>query len=123
MGRRFETDRAHLNLSVEIAFLIINCHLGHSSVTYLSLPRLTRGQDSAYRATLLYTLGMDTSATITCPLCNFSKMEIMPTDSCQFFYKCTNCHEVIKPNKQDCCVFCSYSDSKCPPKLEEILPA
>ena len=72
----------------------------------------------AYRATLLYTKGMDTSATITCPLCNFSKMETMPTDSCQFFYECTNCHKVIKPNKQDCCVFCSYSDSKCPPKLE-----
>ena len=53
MGRRFETDRAHLNLSVEIAFLIINCHLGHSSVTYLSLLRLKRGQDPAYRATLL----------------------------------------------------------------------
>jgi hypothetical protein len=38
---------------VEIAFLIINCHLGHSSVTYLSLLRLIRGQDPAYRATLL----------------------------------------------------------------------
>ena len=53
MGRRFDPDRAHLNLSVEIAFLIINCHLGHSSVTYLSLLRLKRGQDPAYRADLL----------------------------------------------------------------------
>jgi len=39
---------------VEIAFLIIKCHLGHSSVTYLSLLRLIRGQYPAYRATLLY---------------------------------------------------------------------
>ena len=61
MGRRFETDRAHLNLSVEIAFLIINCHLGHSSVTYLSLLRLIRGQDPAYRATLLYLMSNDLS--------------------------------------------------------------
>ena len=53
MGRRFEPDRAHVYLGVKIAFLIINCHLGHSSVTYLSLRRLIRGQDPAYRATLL----------------------------------------------------------------------
>ena len=65
MGRRFETDRAHLNLSVEIAFLIINCHLGHPSVTYLSLLRLIRGQDPAYRATLLPKTGKLTSRSAT----------------------------------------------------------
>ena len=53
MGRRFEPDRAHLYLSVKIVFLKFNCQSRHSSVTYLSLLRLKRGQDPAYRATLL----------------------------------------------------------------------
>jgi len=59
-----------------------------------------------------------TKATITCPKCGFSREEEMPTDACQHFYKCTSCGEVLKPNKDDCCVFCSYADSKCPPKKQ-----
>lgn len=34
---------------------------------------------------------------ITCPNCGHSKEETMPTDSCQFFYECENCHTVLKP--------------------------
>ena len=30
-------------------------------------------------------------STITCPDCGFQKEETMPTDACQYFYKCTNC--------------------------------
>lgn len=41
---------------------------------------------------------------ITCPLCGFKKSEIMPADACQFFYECTNCGEILKPKKGDCCV-------------------
>ncbi len=51
---------------------------------------------------------------ITCPECGFSKEEIMPTDTCQFFYECTNCSTMIKPKQGDCCVFCSYGTVKCP---------
>ena len=51
---------------------------------------------------------------ITCPVCGFSKKEIMPADSCQFFYECTNCGQIIKPEKGECCVFCSYGTVKCP---------
>lgn len=54
-------------------------------------------------------------STITCPICGFSKTEIMPADSCQFFYECENCKNVLKPKKGDCCVFCSYGDVPCPP--------
>ena len=61
-----------------------------------------------------------TKATITCPKCSFQKEEQMPTDACQHFYKCTSCGEVLKPKDGECCVFCSYADSKCPPKQIEL---
>ncbi len=53
---------------------------------------------------------------IKCPECGIEKEETMPTDSCQFFYKCTNCKAMLKPNKGDCCVFCSFGSIKCPSK-------
>ncbi len=53
---------------------------------------------------------------ITCPKCGFTKEEVMPTDACQYFYECTNCHTRLTPKDGDCCVFCSYGDVACPPK-------
>ncbi|WP_082018558.1 MULTISPECIES: GDCCVxC domain-containing (seleno)protein [Pedobacter] len=55
---------------------------------------------------------------ITCPLCQHQKEESMPTDACQYFYECENCHERLKPLQGDCCVFCSYGTVKCPPIQE-----
>ncbi|HZW70557.1 MAG TPA: GDCCVxC domain-containing (seleno)protein [Hanamia sp.] len=52
---------------------------------------------------------------ITCPNCGHKKEEIMPTEACQFFYECENCHTVLKPKQGDCCVFCSYGSVPCPP--------
>lgn len=52
---------------------------------------------------------------ITCPFCGYQKEETMPVDACQFFYECTNCHQLIRPKKGDCCVFCSYGSVPCPP--------
>jgi len=54
-------------------------------------------------------------STITCPQCAVAKMEIMPTDACQFFYECTGCGTKLKPKAGDCCVFCSYGSVPCPP--------
>lgn len=51
---------------------------------------------------------------ITCPKCGHKKEEIMPTDTCQFFYQCENCKETLKPNQGDCCVYCSFGSVKCP---------
>jgi hypothetical protein len=51
---------------------------------------------------------------ITCPNCNFTQQEEMPTDACQFFYDCKKCGGVLKPKAADCCVFCSYGSVKCP---------
>ena len=52
---------------------------------------------------------------LTCPLCGYSKAEIMPTDACQWFYECEQCHTVLKPKPGDCCVYCSYGMVPCPP--------
>jgi len=51
---------------------------------------------------------------ITCPECNYKKIETMPTNACQWFYECKNCHTLLKPKKGDCCVFCSYGSVSCP---------
>ena len=57
---------------------------------------------------------------ISCPKCGFKKEETMPIDSCEFFYSCENCKEVLKPKKGDCCVHCSYGTSKCPPLQQGV---
>ncbi|WP_084362351.1 GDCCVxC domain-containing (seleno)protein [Caldimonas taiwanensis] len=54
-------------------------------------------------------------STLTCPQCGHSKIENMPTDACQWFYECEQCHAVFKPKPGDCCVFCSYGTVPCPP--------
>jgi len=51
---------------------------------------------------------MIVASTITCPTCRTSKEEVMPTNSCQFFYECTDCGTLLRPKPGDCCVFCSY---------------
>lgn len=62
---------------------------------------------------------MHLTSTITCPHCGASKDELMPTDSCLFFYECTGCGARLRPKAGDCCVFCSYGTAKCPPKQQE----
>ena len=52
---------------------------------------------------------------ITCPQCAHKRTEVMPTDACQFFYECKGCSGLLKPNRGDCCVFCSFGSVKCPP--------
>ncbi|MGC2167437.1 MAG: GDCCVxC domain-containing (seleno)protein [Gallionella sp.] len=52
---------------------------------------------------------------LTCPDCGTVKVEIMPTDSCLWFYECSHCHVLLKPKPGDCCVFCSYGAIPCPP--------
>ena len=64
---------------------------------------------------------IQTKAILTCPKCQYKQTVEMPTDACQHFYKCQNCGEMLKPKEGDCCVFCSYADSKCPPKQLEKL--
>ncbi len=58
-------------------------------------------------------------STITCPECEHKKEESMPTNACQFFYECENCHTRLSPKKGDCCVYCSYGSVACPP-IQEV---
>lgn len=52
---------------------------------------------------------------LTCPECNVEHLEVMPTDSCQYFYECTSCKSILKPLDGDCCVYCSFGSVPCPP--------
>ncbi|MGU9982520.1 GDCCVxC domain-containing (seleno)protein [Phreatobacter sp. HK31-P] len=64
---------------------------------------------------------MQLQSTLTCPNCAHQALETMPTDACQFFYKCSGCGELLKPLEGDCCVFCSYGTVPCPPIQEAAL--
>lgn len=54
-------------------------------------------------------------STLTCPVCGHARTETMPTDACQWFYECGQCHTVLKPKPGDCCVYCSWGTVPCPP--------
>ena len=56
------------------------------------------------------------TSTITCPECGHARTETMPTDACRWFYDCKGCGTVLRPRPGDCCVFCSYGTTPCPPK-------
>ncbi len=59
------------------------------------------------------------SATLTCPNCTNQLEVAMPVNACVIFWICPQCAIELKPKMGDCCVFCSYSDSPCPP-IQEI---
>jgi hypothetical protein len=56
---------------------------------------------------------------ITCPICGHRAREQMPANACQVFYVCTACGERLRPEPGDCCVFCSFGDTPCPPKQRD----
>jgi len=58
------------------------------------------------------------SCTLTCPFCGSRTPHDMPVDACQFFLDCPVCLQVIRPKPGDCCVYCSYGDTKCPPRQD-----
>ncbi len=61
-----------------------------------------------------------TKAMLTCPKCGKKQEVDMLLNACQHFYKCKSCGELLQPKEGNCCVFCSYADSKCPPKQQEV---
>lgn len=62
-----------------------------------------------------------TTANVTCPSCGHVQSAQMPIDACQHFFICDKCEENMTPKDGDCCIFCSYGDSKCPPKQKELV--
>jgi hypothetical protein len=61
---------------------------------------------------------IDLRSVLTCPECGRETEEEMPTNACQYFYRCAGCGIVLKPRAGDCCVFCSYGSVPCPPVQE-----
>ncbi len=61
----------------------------------------------------------DTSTILTCPDCGRDQHVEMPTDYCVFFYDCKHCGAVLRPDKGDDCVFCSFADKDCPQNQTE----
>jgi hypothetical protein len=59
--------------------------------------------------------GIILESLLTCPDCGFTKQDVMRSDACQFYYECSNCKVLLRPNPGDCCVFCSFGTTKCPP--------
>jgi hypothetical protein len=59
---------------------------------------------------------VELESVLTCPVCGHQARERMPTDACQFFYVCAGCGERLRPAPGDCCVFCSFGDTPCPPQ-------
>ena len=55
---------------------------------------------------------------LTCPECGHRTEETMPTTACLYFHECAGCGKLLKPLPGDCCVFCSYGDTPCPPIQE-----
>ena len=68
------------------------------------------GQDARHDIEVVAAL----ESLITCPYCSFARAETIPSDSCLYFYQCTNCSVIMQPKPGDCCVFCSFGDVKCP---------
>lgn len=55
------------------------------------------------------------TGTLTCPSCRNREVRDMPEDACVYFYRCPACGVTSKPRAGDCCIFCSYGDTPCPP--------
>jgi hypothetical protein len=53
---------------------------------------------------------------LTCPECGHESVETMPTNACVYFYECLGCGTLLRPKTGDCCVFCSFADTRCPPR-------
>ena len=52
-------------------------------------------------------------AELKCPECKCIIDIDIPENKCLPFFKCSGCGKTIKA-KESCCVFCDYSDEKCP---------
>ena len=59
---------------------------------------------------------MKSVSALTCPKCGFTETLKMPIDQCVVLHKCSNCETILRPEKDDCCVFCSFGDIPCPSK-------
>jgi hypothetical protein len=96
-------------------------YLTHRESGPISIRNQCRNSKACYASSAeMNTITLE--STLTCPECGFVKTETMPTDACQWFYECTQCHTLLKPKAGDCCVYCSYGTQPCPPIQQSGAP-
>src|SRR5687768_9972035 len=52
---------------------------------------------------------------VRCPACGHRECFSMPENACVVMLDCPACGERLRPKPGDCCVFCSYGSTRCPP--------
>jgi len=52
---------------------------------------------------------------VRCPVCGHRERFSMPENACVVVLDCPACGERLRPKPGDCCVFCSYGSTPCPP--------
>ncbi len=121
----YNKKRLSLFISLVSVFLIFYNYLYDAesyNMIYIGMIGLMISSIINYYETKLFSLmknkAIKLNSVITCPSCGHQREEIMPTDSCQFFYECENCKIRLKPKTGDCCVYCSYGSVPCPPIQE-----
>ncbi len=57
---------------------------------------------------------MPIDTVIRCPHCGGETPDVIPDDVCVIAWECPGCGQVLRPKQGDCCVFCSYSQDRCP---------
>lgn len=56
---------------------------------------------------------------LTCPVCGHRLQLEMPTDACVYRQMCLMCGYEMRALPGQCCVFCSFGDTPCPPLQDD----
>ena len=83
------------------------------------LNEVTQAKDTLITKNTVSKSAVSAQSEITCPKCNYKKLETLPTEFCLLKYTCDSCKATLHPKKGDCCVFCSYGTHNCPSMQEE----
>ena len=51
---------------------------------------------------------------LVCPECGAKQKVEMLETGYSYAYQCDSCLEIIEKKEDDCCVYCSYGEVKCP---------
>ena len=107
------------SISFLLAILfLVQCN--NSKPQEIGMPDSTHNKDSCCNKeninNKIDSVKISLQSEITCPKCGYKKTEVLPTDVCLLTYTCKNCQTVLHPKQEDCCVFCSYGNNKCPSK-------
>lgn len=63
--------------------------------------------------------GITYESTLTCPGCGHQEVCHMPVNECVWIWECPACGILLRPQAGDCCVFCSYGSTPCPPRQQQ----